>query len=110
MVKELTIKNAAQIERISRLAWDAPCEIYLHIGSIELDARDLTPSNMYDLVGKGVRVVAGDNADPTLFGYLVEQMEGMPKFRHTLRQQIDSLIDQVEPRYGWETRLVHMQR
>lgn len=110
MVKELTVKNAAQIERISRLAWDAPCEIYLHAGPAELDARDLTPANMYDLVGQRVRVVAGDNADPALFGCLMEQMEGTAKSRRTLRQQIDSLINQMEPRYGWEARLVHIQR
>lgn len=110
MLKELTIKNAAQIERISRLAWDAPCEIYLHAGSVDLDARDLTPSNMYDLVGRKVSVVAGDNADPAIFGCLTEQMEGTPKSRRTLRQHMDNLINQMEPRYGWEARLVHMQR
>lgn len=109
MVKELTIKNAAQIERISHLAWDAPCEIYLHAGPVDLDARDLTPANMYDLVGRKVRVVAGDNADPALFGYLMEQMEGTSKSRRTLRQQIDSLINQVEPHYGWEVRLQRLQ-
>lgn len=109
MVKELTIKNAAQIERISRLAWDAPYEIYLHAGPAELDARDLTPANMYDLVGRKVCVVAGDNADPIHFGCLVEQMEGAHRSRRTLRQQIDSLINQMEPRYGWEVRLKRLQ-
>lgn len=109
MVKELTIKNAAQIERISRLAWDAPYEIYLHADSASLDARDLTPANMYDLVGRKVCVVAEDCADPTLFLYLVEQMEGAPKSRRTFRQHMSELINQMEPRYGWEVRLKRLQ-
>ena len=109
MVKEIRIKDAAQMDRISRLACDAPYEINLHIGSTNLDARDLTAENMYALVGKKVSVVAGDRADPTHFGCLVEEMEGVQKENRTIRRRLKELAQQLEPHYGWELRMKRIQ-
>ncbi|MBP3520517.1 MAG: hypothetical protein J6J87_04135 [Oscillospiraceae bacterium] len=109
MVKEIKIKDAAQLDRISRLAWDAPYEINLHTGAVSMDVRDITPTHMDDLVGRTVCLVAGDNADPIHFGCLVEQMEGNRKSRRTLRERMDAIINQMEPCYGWEIRLKRIQ-
>ena len=109
MVKVMWIKDAAQMDRISRLACDAPYEIVLRAGSTDLNARDLTAANMDRLVGSRVSLVAGDRADPTHFGCLVEQMEGGSKLRRALRARMEEITGQLEPRYGWEARLKHIQ-
>lgn len=109
MVKQIRIQDAAQLDRISRLSWEAPYEIYLHAGPISLDARDLTPAHMDSLVNQTVRVVAGDHADPVHFCCLMDQIEGRAGARRTLREHMSDLIDHMEPRYGWEIRLKRIQ-
>ena len=109
MVKAIWIKDRAQMERISRLAWDAPYEIYLRAGSAAVDARDLTEEHMAALVGRKVWVVAGDRVDPTHFGYMVEEMEGARKASRSLRQRMREMARQLEPHYGWELRMKRIQ-
>ena len=109
MVKIMWIKDAAQMDRISRLACDAPYEIYLRAGSTDLNARDLTAADMDRLVGSRVSVVAGDRADPTHFGCLTEQMEGKAKPRRSIRQHMEEIAGRIEPRYGWEARMQRLQ-
>ena len=109
MVKVMCIRDAAQADRISRLACDATYEIYLRAGSTEVNARDLTADDRDRLVGRWVRVVAGDRVDPTHFGCLVEQMEGKTKLRRALRQRMREKAQQMELHYGWETRMRWLQ-
>lgn len=109
MVKVMWIKDRAQMDRISRLACDAPYEIVLRAGSTDLDVRDLTAADLYRLVGGRVSLVAGDRADPVHFGCLVEEMEGGSKVRRALRKRMEEIVGQLEPRYGWETRMQHLQ-
>ena len=109
MVKVMWIKDRAQMDRISRLACDAPYEIYLRADSTDLNARDLTAADMGRLVGSRVSVVAGDRADPTHFGCLVEQMEGKAKPRRAIRQRMEEIAQRLEPRYGWEARMQRLQ-
>ena len=109
MVKVMWIKDRAQMDRISRLACDAPYEIVLRVGSADLDARDLTAANMDRLVGRTVSLVAEDRADPTHFGCLVEQMEGKRNLRRILRERMEEIAGRQEPHYGWETRMQRLQ-
>ena len=109
MVKVMWIKDAAQMDRISRLACDATYEIYLRAGSTEMNARDLTAADTDRLVGACVSVVAEDRADPVHFGCLVEQMEGKTKLGRALRQRMREIAEQMEPHYGWEARLKRIQ-
>lgn len=73
MVKELDIKNGAQVERINELASEAPYEVWLSTDTVMLDARSLL--GLYALIGQRVRVVAEDDVDPNRFGKLVSKME-----------------------------------
>ncbi len=82
MIKELRIKDAAQVEKICRLACSAPYEIYLHTDTAMLDARSLL--GLYALVGKTVRVVAEDSVDQRHFDSLVAQMAGEAPEQRTL--------------------------
>ena len=109
MVKVMWIKDRAQMDRISRLACDAPYEIVLRAGSTEMNARDLTAADMDRLVGGRVSLVAGDRADPTHFGCLVEEMEGGSKLRRALRHRMEEIARQLEPHYGWEARMQRLQ-
>lgn len=72
MVKEIDIKDQAQVERINQLACDAPYEVWVSTDSVMLDARSLL--GLFALVGKKARVVAEDNVDPRAFGRLVSKM------------------------------------
>ena len=82
MTRELRIKDAAQVEKINRLAYSAPYEIYLHTDTAMLDARSLL--GLYALVGKNVWVVAEDDVDKNHFNRLVEQMAGEAPEQRTL--------------------------
>ena len=73
MVKELNIRNEGQVKRINQLACEAPYEVWMHTGSLTLDARSLL--GLYALVGKRVHVVAEDTVNPREFSKLVEAME-----------------------------------
>ncbi|MCI8651057.1 MAG: hypothetical protein HFF05_01260 [Oscillospiraceae bacterium] len=73
MVKELDIKDGAQVERINRLASEQPYEVWLSTSTVMLDARSLL--GLYALVGQRVRVVAEDDVDPKRFNKLVSHME-----------------------------------
>lgn len=72
MVKDLDIKDVAQVQHISELAADAPYEVWLSSGPVMLDARSLL--GLYALVGKRVQVVAEDDVDPSRFFKLVSKM------------------------------------
>ena len=58
MLKEIEIKNEAQVERINRLACQAPYEVWLFTRDMMLDARSLL--GLFALVGKWARVVVED--------------------------------------------------
>lgn len=73
MVREIEIKDQSQVEKINRLACEAPYEVWLSSGTVMLDARSLL--GLFALVGKKARVVAGDHVDPRAFGKLVAQMD-----------------------------------
>lgn len=68
----IEIKDNAQVERINRVASRAPFEMWVSSGTVMLDARSLL--GLMALVGKKARVVAGDCADPEIFGELVDMM------------------------------------
>ena len=72
MVKELNIKDASQVKRISDLASKAPYEVWLSTDIVMLDARSLL--GLYALIGKKVQVVAEDDVDPRQFFKLVDKM------------------------------------
>ncbi len=72
MIKEIVIKDEAQVERINRLASTVPYEVWLSSETVMLDARSLL--GLFALVGKHARVVAEDDVDPRAFGKLVSQM------------------------------------
>lgn len=73
MVRELDIKSGEQVERINRLASDAPYEVWLTTDAVMLDARSLL--GLFALVGQRVKVVAEDDIDPRRFEKLVGKME-----------------------------------
>ena len=72
MVREIDIKDQAQVERINQLACDAPYEVWLSTDTLMLDARSLL--GLCALVGKKARVVAEDNVNPKAFSRLVSKM------------------------------------
>ncbi len=69
---EIEIKDAPQVERINKLAAQAPYEVWLSSDVVMLDARSLL--GLYALVGKKVKVVAEDDVDPKGFVKLVDRM------------------------------------
>lgn len=73
MVKELNIRDAGQVQRISELASKTPYEVWLSTDVVMLDARSLL--GLYALVGQKVKVVAEDNVDPKKFFKLVDKMD-----------------------------------
>jgi hypothetical protein len=73
MVREIAIKDKAQVEKINELACKAPYEVWMSDGTLMLDARSLL--GLFALVGKKANVVAEDNVDPRAFGKLVSKME-----------------------------------
>ena len=72
MFKEIEIKDKAQVEKINKLACDAPYEVWLSSGSVMLDARSLL--GLYALIGKRVNVVTEDSVDPRSLDRLVDKM------------------------------------
>ena len=72
MMKELDIKNADQVRRISDLASEAPYEVWLGTDIVMLDARSLL--GLYALIGKRVNVVTEDDVDPRSLDRLVSRM------------------------------------
>ena len=73
MVKELDIKDSAQVQKINALASKTPYEVWLTTGTVMLDARSLL--GLYALIGQKVLVVAVDDVDPHCFGKLISKME-----------------------------------
>ncbi len=72
MTREIDIKDRAQVERINRLASEAPYEVWLSTETVMLDARSLL--GLFALIGKRAAVVAEDSADPRQFGRMVDRM------------------------------------
>ena len=72
MTRELRIKDAAQVEKINRLACDAPYEVWLFTDNIMLDARSLL--GLFALVGKKASVVVEDDVAPRTLDRLVARM------------------------------------
>ncbi len=66
------IKTPEQVEKINRLACEAPYEVWLSTDTLMLDARSLL--GLMALVGQRVHVVAEDDVDPKRFSRLVEKM------------------------------------
>ena len=72
MLKEIEIKDQAQIERINRLACQAPYEVWLFTKDIMLDARSLL--GLFALRGRKASVVVEDTVSPSAFNRLVTKM------------------------------------
>ncbi len=72
MFKEIEIKSEAQVEKINRLACNAPYEVWLHAGNVMLDARSLL--GLFALVGRKANVVVEDDVAPRSFQKLVAKM------------------------------------
>ncbi len=72
MLKEIEIKDQAQIERINRLACQAPYEVWLFTKDIMLDARSLL--GLFALMGRKASVVVEDTVSPSAFNRLVTKM------------------------------------
>ena len=72
MYKEIEITSEAQVEKIKRLACDAPYEVWLSSGSVMLDARSLL--GLFALIGKKAHVVVEDHVTPRSFQKLVTKM------------------------------------
>ena len=72
MLKEIEIKNEAQVEQINRLACKAPYEVWISSRDIMLDARSLL--GLFALVGRKAQVVVEDDVAPRAFDKLVAKM------------------------------------
>ena len=72
MTREIDIKNEAQVEKINRLACDAPYEVWLFTDNMMLDARSLL--GLFALVGKKASVVVEDDVAPRTLDRLVARM------------------------------------
>ena len=72
MVRDIDIKSDEQINRINRLACQAPYEVWLSTDTVMLDARSLL--GLYALVGKRAKVVTEDDIDPRTVDRPVDQM------------------------------------
>ena len=73
MVREIEIKDKAQVEKINQLACEAPYGVWLSADTLMLDARSLL--GLFALVGKKARVVAEDDVNPRAFAKLVSKMQ-----------------------------------
>ena len=60
------------MERINRLACQAPYEVWLFTRDMMLDARSLL--GLYALIGQRAKVVTEDGLDPRMVNRLVEKM------------------------------------
>lgn len=72
MLKEIEIKSEAQVEKINKLACDAPYEVWLSSGTVMLDARSLL--GLFALVGRKANVVVDDDVAPRSFQKLIAKM------------------------------------
>lgn len=72
MTRNIDIKSDEQINRIHRLACQAPYEVWLSTDTMMLDARSLL--GLYALVGKRAKVVTEDDVNPRAVDHLVEKM------------------------------------
>ena len=72
MIRDIEIKNEAQVEKINRLACEAPYEVWLSSGSMMLDARSLL--GLFALIGRKAHVVVEDSVAPRSFQKLVAKM------------------------------------
>ncbi len=72
MTRNIDIKSDEQVNRIHRLACEAPYEVWLSTDTVMLDARSLL--GLYALVGQKVKVVTEDNLNPKAVDHLVEKM------------------------------------
>ena len=72
MTRNIDIKSDEQINRIHRLACEAPYEVWLSTDTVMLDARSLL--GLYALIGKRVNVVTEDSVDPKSLDRLVSKM------------------------------------
>lgn len=72
MLREIDIKNEAQVEKINRLACETPYEVWLSADTMMLDARSLL--GLYALIGKRAKVVTEDSVNPKQLNKLVEKM------------------------------------
>ena len=72
MTRDIDIKSEEQVNRINRLACEAPYEVCLSTGTVMLDARSLL--GLYALVGQRAKVVTEDELDPKAVDRLVAKM------------------------------------
>ena len=72
MTRSIDIKSEEQVERINRLACEAPYEIWLSTETVMLDARSLL--GLYALVGKRANLVTEDDINPKSLDRLVKKM------------------------------------
>ena len=72
MNRTIEIKTPEQVEKINRLACEAPYEVWLSTDTLMLDARSLL--GLFALIGKKAHVVAEDNVDPRAFSKLGSKM------------------------------------
>ena len=72
MVKEIMIRDRAQLEKINALASRVPYEVWLSDSTLMLDARSLL--GLVALVGHRAHVVAEDTVNPKEFDRLVARM------------------------------------
>ena len=72
MTRNIDIKSDEQVNRIHRLACEAPYEVWLSTDTVMLDARSLL--GLFALVGQKVKVVTEDNLNPKAVDHLVEKM------------------------------------
>lgn len=72
MTREIDIKSEEQVNRINRLACEAPYEVWLSTETVMLDARSLL--GLYALVGQKAKVVTEDDLDPKAVNRLVAKM------------------------------------
>ena len=72
MTRNIDIKSDEQINRIHRLACEAPYEVWLSTDTVMLDARSLL--GLYALVGQRVHVVTEDDVNSRSLDRLVKKM------------------------------------
>lgn len=72
MTRRIDIKSEEQVNRINRLACEAPYEVWLSTDTVMLDARSLL--GLYALVGQQVKVVTEDTINPKAVDRLVKKM------------------------------------
>lgn len=72
MTRDIDIKSEEQVERINRLACEAPYEVWLSTETVMLDARSLL--GLYSLVGKRAKLVTEDYVSPKSLDRLAKKM------------------------------------